>query len=120
MTDPKIVYVDNGIANRFKDGTIEINRNLLQYPKLKEQIITHELNHTKLDKLNKKDFDHDLTITDQIDNKLLFKFMIKHPSALTQFLPLYYSSTRGWVIDANERIKWIVIISIIGLGFLIF
>ncbi len=120
MPEVKIVYVDTGIANRFSDGTIEINKNLKNFPELKAQIIRHELKHTKKDRLNKEDFDHDLTITDQIDNKQLLKFMIKHPASLSQFLPLYYSTKRGWVMDINESIKWGIIISIIALGFIIF
>ena len=56
----KIVYRDYGIADRFPDGTIELNRNLDKYPELKRAIIQHEVKHTNNPRVNKKDLLHHL------------------------------------------------------------
>ena len=56
----KIIYRNYGIADRFQDGTIELNENLDKYPRLKRAIIQHEIKHTINTRLNKKDFLHDL------------------------------------------------------------
>ena len=44
MNKPQIIYVNNGIANNFGD-TIEMNRWLVNYPKLYQAILKHELSH---------------------------------------------------------------------------
>lgn len=119
MTELKIEYVDSGVANRFSDGTIELNKKLKDYPKLRGQIIRHELNHTPNSKLNKKDFLHDVTITDQVNQWEVLKFMLTTPSSLSQILPLYYSSKRGWIMDINAVGAWIFFILVIVLGFII-
>lgn len=115
----KIVKRDYGIADRFSDGTIEINKNLDDYPKLKKAILDHELGHTTNKEFNKSDFVHDLNSTKDIDKKELLRFMIKHPKSLTQFLPINYSKKRGLIIDVNMSIAYIIIVTIISFGILI-
>lgn len=114
-----IIKRNYGIADRFNDGTIEINKNLDDYPKLKKAILDHELGHTSKKEFNKSDFIHDLNATKDIDKKELLRFMIKHPKSLTQFLPINYSKKRGLIIDVNMAIAYIVIITIVSFGILI-
>jgi len=48
MKKPKIRYVSWGIANTFnnnKERWIELNKNLKRYPRLKKEILKHELKH---------------------------------------------------------------------------
>ena len=118
-----IVYRNWGISDRFNDGTIELNKNLNKYPKLKKAILAHEIGHTDQPGFTRKDFLHDISSPDKIDNFAMMTFIIKHPSSLVQFLPFYYHKQRGMVFDANMIIVYSVmgIISLIGvvIGFLI-
>lgn len=125
MEHPKlnIIYRSYGIADRFSDGTIELNRALDDYPGLKQSILRHEIRHTNNNRFNKKDFIHDLSTPDQVSLGKMLKFMFKHPASLVQFLPLYKTKTRGWVMDINLIIIYSILALISGLvvwfGFLI-
>lgn len=110
----EIRYVDTGIANNFGDF-IEINRNLKNYPKLLGPILRHELKHSdKFFTMN--DLKIDLNDGTEIDQMQLFKFMIKHPAALTQFAPFYWSRKKGFVYDVNLTLIYAVMGIIIGGG----
>ena len=113
-----IVYRDWGISDRFNDGTIEINKHLNKYPKLKRAILAHEIDHTDQSGFNRKDFLHDISSPDKIDMFEMMKFVIKHPHSLVQFLPGYYHKERGLVLDANMIIAYSIIgtIALIGVG----
>ena len=116
----KIVYVNHGVANRFSDGTVELNRALLRYPKLKNQIIAHELTHTEREGFNVKDLMHDISITEQISQWEVLKFILKNPSAFSQLLPLTYTQQRGFIMDLNLMFVYGLIGLIILVGFLVF
>ncbi len=114
-----IVYRNYGIADRFDDGTIELNINLNDYPELKSSLIQHEIKHTNNPKLNKKDFLHDLSTRDKIRIVDLIKFMVRHPLALVQFLPIYYTKKRGLIKDNNLIVvySFFLIVALIAIYF---
>ena len=115
----KIIYRSYGIADRFPDGTIELNKHLDQYPDLKKSLISHEVKHTNRKKLNKQDFIHDLTTTHQISQWQMMKFIVRHPFSLVQFFPIYYTKRRGWLLDVNLVVIYSILAIIIGFGLLI-
>ncbi len=111
-----IVYRNWGISDRFNDGTIEINKNLDKYPKLKRAILAHEVDHTNQSGFTRKDFLHDISSPDKVDMFEMMKFVIKHPRSWFQFLPFYYHKQRGLVLDANMIIAYSVIVAMVGIG----
>ena len=114
-----IVYRNWGISDRFNDGTVEINKNLDKYPRLKKSILAHEINHTEEKGFNRKDFLHDISSPDKVDMFEMMKFMVKHPRSWLQFLPFYFHKQRGLVLDANMIIAYVVIGIIIAIGFIV-
>lgn len=110
----KIVYRDYGIADKFSDGTIEMNKNLNKYPQLKKSILKHELEHSDDEGFTKYDFYHDLSATKDIDKLALLHFITRHPKSLVQFLPLYYSKRRGWIFDMNMTLIYLVMFVLMG------
>ncbi len=115
----KIVYRWYGIADRFPDGTMELNKHLKKWPNLHKSLIQHEARHTNNEKLNRKDLMHDLTTMDQINTWKMMKFIIRHPFSLVQFAPVYWTKKRGWIIDINLIIGWCVLLGLIFIGLLI-
>lgn len=115
----QIIYRNYGIADRFEDGTIELNRKLDKYPELKKALIQHELKHTNNPRINKQDFLHDLSSQDKIRTWDLMRFMVRHPLALVQFLPIYYTKERGIVKDKNLILiySFFLIVSLIAVYF---
>ena len=112
----KVIYRNYGIADRFEDGTIELNRNLNDYPELKNALIQHEIKHTNNPKLNKKDFLHDLSTQDQIKTWDMMRFMFRHPLSLVQFIPIYYTKERGLIKDKNLMVIYTFFLIIAGIG----
>ena len=108
----EVRYVKWGLANNF--GTfIELNENLKDYPKLHDSILQHEFQHT--DKLfTLHDLNHDLKNDGHEVDKILF--MVKHPKTWIQFLPLYWTKSKGFVYDINLSIFWFFILGIISTG----
>lgn len=115
----KIVYRGYGIADRFPNGIIELNKHLDNYPGLKRALIQHEVKHTNRQNLNKKDFLHDLTTQDQISQWQMMKFIVRHPLSLVQFMPLYYTRSKGWIMDKNLVIIYSILTFIITVGLII-
>ena len=101
-----IVYRNFGIADRFDDGTIELHRGLKEdkFRDLRNSIIKHEIRHTDKPGFTKKDFLHDISTPDQMKTGLLLKFMMRYPSSLVQFLPVYWTKRRGVIVDINLSI----------------
>lgn len=116
----KIIEVNWGIANRFQDGTIEINKHLKEDPELYKSILRHELDHDD-STFSWKDFKHDLYTphNKKINQWNIMRFVIRHPKALTQLLPIYYSKKRGFVLDLNFTILYLFLFGIIGLSLFI-
>lgn len=113
-----IDYVDYGIANRFPNRRIEINKALLQkrYKPLLKEIIAHEKAHT-----DKGFSSHDLWLDMQgFKNKALYNsFIIRHPSAWLQFSP-FYRSKQQWYFDVSLSIFWgILILEMVLIGWLL-
>lgn len=106
MSELKIIEVNSGIANNF--GThIEVNKNLKNYPELYKSILKHEHDHT--DKLfSFEDLKLDLLCASDIKTMDLLKFAIKHPRALTQFMPVWFSKRDGFYYDINMIILYSV------------
>ncbi len=116
MTVTDIRECEWGVANHFGDF-IEIHKDLKKYPKLRIQILRHELQHT--DKIfSLYDLKHDLKA--KVDKKALYHFMIRRPKTWIQFLPLYYQKNKGWVWDLNLILGYVLFIIIVvgGLGLL--
>jgi len=112
----KIIHRSYGIADRYDNGTIEINKNLEKYPELKSAIIRHEIKHTNNPRFNKKDFLHDLEAPEQLKLFTLIKFIFKHPLSLVQFLPAYYTRKKGLVLDLNLIVIYSVVLSVLSTG----
>lgn len=110
----KIIYRTYGIADRFSDGTVELNIALNDYPELKAAILKHELHHTDNPRFNKKDLLHDINTPDQVKFMHMLKFMLRHPKSLTQFAPLYWTKKRGWIVDWNLVVIYSVVTVIAG------
>lgn len=110
----EIIEVDWGMANRFSDGTIEINKHLRkENPKLYRSILRHELKHTD-ETFSWDELKHDLINDEKTSPWQFLKFMIRHPKSITQLLPFYYSTKRGFVLDLNLSLMYLVLIIIIG------
>lgn len=112
----KIRYRNYGIADRFQDGIIELNKHLKNYPDLHSALIEHEARHTNNQRFNRKDLMHDLTTQNQINTWKLMKFMVRHPFSLVQFAPAYYTKNRGLIIDYNLIVGWVILSFIVLLG----
>ncbi len=114
----KIIYRNYGIADRFPDGTIELNKHLKKYPSLHKSLIEHEARHTNDVSFNRKDLLHDLSTPNQIKTMKMMKFIFRHPFSLVQFAPVYYTKKRGWIVDYNCIAGWVVISILVLLGLL--
>lgn len=112
----KIVYRNYGIADRFDDNTIEMNKHLKNYPEIHESLLRHEARHTNNKRFNRTDLVHDLTTPNQINTFSMMKFIVRHPLSLVQFAPVYWTKKRGWIIDYNLIIGWGVLSSIVFFG----
>ena len=108
----KIEYVNHSIGNNYGDE-IELNEALKKYPKLHQQILNHELGHTKTG--FKKNFLHDIT-EDKIRNKELLSFMLHNPKSFYQFRPFFWHKKYGFVYDVNLIIIELLTLGIIGLA----
>ena len=109
-TNIPIIEVNHGIANRFKDH-IEINKNLNKYPHLLKRILEHELAHTDKN-ISLEDFKLDFMLPQAIHYKELFKFMIKHPSSITQLLPFYWIKRKGFIFDFNLTVMYLMMLGV--------
>lgn len=106
----EIIEVNHSIANRF-DGYIEINKHLKKHPKLYEPILKHELSHT--DKSwSWKDFKLDFISNSNVNPFSLIKFMFKHPASFLQFSPILYSKKKGFIIDINILLMYLLMASV--------
>jgi hypothetical protein len=105
-------FVKNGVANRFEYDThdlIEMNENLKLYPEIFYSVLMHELGHKeKMNTVN--DLWHDMTAK----SPGLFSFMRRHPSSLTQLLPVYYSRSHKQIIYDTSRIADVLIMGSIA------
>ena len=109
----EIKEVEWGIANRFNDGTIEINKNLKKYPKLYYPILRHELGHDD-SLISMKNLKHDLIPDEKINQLELIKFMFKYKKSFTQLLPFYYSRKRGFILDINLTLMYLFLLATIS------
>lgn len=109
----KIIEVNHSIANRY-DGYIEINKHLKNYPNLYNPILKHELSHTNK-AWSLHDFKLDFFSNSHVDYWSLMKFMFKHPASLLQLSPILYSKKKGFVLDINLLIMFIMFILIFTL-----
>lgn len=116
VDESRIVYRGYGLADRFPDGTIELNKHLNDYPELKRSILLHEARHTNNEKFNRKDLRNDLTSISQYSMYALVKFMVRHPLSMIQILPLYWTKTGGWTYDEVATIYWAVLLGFISFG----
>ncbi len=109
-------YVKWGLANRFDDG-IELNENLKKYPKLHNSILDHELGH-KDSNTFRQDLAHDLTPIQKLNQKEVVVFMLKHPKAMIQLLPFYWSSKRKQIVfDLNMILIYGFFVGVFTLGY---
>ena len=108
-----IRYVNHSIANRF-NGYVEINKNLKKYPELLVPIIAHEMAHTDAT-WSMEDFKLDFFSNNKVNNWQLLKFMFKYPKSFLQLSPVLYTKKKGFIIDINLIIMYVVMITIFGL-----
>lgn len=114
MTKFKIIKTNKGIANRYPNYIIEVNKKLYQteYKPLLQEILLHEKLHTD----NSFTF-HDLFL-DLLGfrNKILYwKFIFTTPNSWWQFLPIYKSSFGTWFFDISVFLFWAIIALSIGI-----
>ena len=109
----KIIYVDHSIANNF-GGYIEVNKNLKDYPELLEPLLKHELSHTEK-AWSLDDFKLDFFSNNNINHWSLIKFMFKNPKSFYQLSPILYSKEKGFVIDTNLLIMYLIMFTIFTL-----
>jgi hypothetical protein len=116
----RIRWVNYGVANTFtythkKRGykVIEINKLLIDEPKLFYPILFHELRHSK-NILSTDDVINDFSYFNlkSLPNLRIIAFMVKHPKALIQILPAYFTKKQGLVFDINLSLVWIFAIAI--------
>ncbi len=119
MDETKIVYRNYGIADRFPDGTIELNKHLQDYPSLKRSLLMHESRHTDNQKMNRTDFMNDLTSLNQLNMFDLMKFMVRHPLSMIQILPIYWTKTGGWAYDEMSVLYWGVLSAVVMIALFI-
>ena len=115
----KIVYRNYGIADRFPNGIIELNKHLKKYPNLHKSLIQHEARHSNNERFNRKDLVHDIGTPNQINTWKMMKFMVRHPFSFMQFVPVYWTKKRGIIIDYNLILIWSGVCIIVFLGLLI-
>jgi hypothetical protein len=86
----KIKEINHGIACRI-GNVIFVNQALRNYPSLREAILQHEKKHT--DAFRFYDFWLDFSHKN-IPKKEYWKFVLTHPSALSEFSPIWvYNQT---------------------------
>lgn len=108
----KIVYVSWGVANVFRDGIIEIHKDLRknEWNHLKEKILKHEKKHDF-----KKGFFYNFIVDffSFVCIMGLLKFMIMRPSTWIQFSPFYFHPQRGFVYDKNLFLFYLFVVFVI-------
>jgi len=96
----KIIYTEWAVANVFKDGVIELHKDLKlhKYRKLKKKILYHEMSHNF-----EKGFLYNFGIDffDFVAADGLLQFMFKRPKTWIQMLPIYWIKSRGLIYDKN-------------------
>ena len=114
----KVKLVRYGIGNRYKDR-IEIHEKIYrEYPEVFEQIMNHELDHTK-GNLSWKDILID-SYTGNIPAKEFRKFLFSTPSAWIQFIPIWIKfKPFDVIINPMQLIVWSIIIGFISILILI-
>ena len=107
MSKFKVKLVDYGIANRYPNKLIEINKKLFIRPEFKplfEEIVKHELSHTDQ---GYSFSDFRLDMRGFKNRKLYWKFILSTPSSWLQFSPIYKSSEGKWFIDLSILYLWL-------------
>lgn len=108
MTQEKIIYTGWAVSNVFKDGTIEMHKDL-QKPKWKplhDKILNHERNH---------DFNKGFWYNTKVDffNFIglgeLLQFMASRPKTWIQLLPVYYTKSKGVIYDKSMLLFYSII-----------
>ena len=89
-----IKFVDYGLGNRFDDH-IEVNRRLIDYPYLLDDVLVHECEHSDAF-WSWKDMSMDL----KVRSPGLMWFVCTHPSAWCDFSPIWFRHGT-LVIDMN-------------------
>lgn len=119
----RIKWVDYGIANVLNynnhgcsNKVIEINKNLIDYPRVFRETLKHELNHSSA-KFSLHDLSNDIQSLINIYPNLFekFRFTLEHPRSLAQLSPVWYRKRDGFIFDINLGIVWGVMLSIIGI-----
>lgn len=102
----EIIEVSHSVANRYPDH-IEINKHLKKYPELLKPILEHELAHT--DKpWTFLDFKLDFVSKSKVPFLSLIKFMFRHPASFLQLSPILYSKRKGFIIDINLLVMYLI------------
>jgi hypothetical protein len=95
-----IRYSPWGLANNYGDY-VELNENLIKYPRLHDYVLKHELSHSKKFDLQ-KEFKMNAKYV-----IVLFLFCLKYPKTLRDLLPIQRKDNK-WVYDLNLLILYII------------
>lgn len=103
----EIKHIDYGTGNRVGD-MIYINKNLKKYPNLYKAVLEHEKKHSGSFGLS--DAHLDFRNEDLREHRReWFKFLIKHPRAWVNFLPVMKLGGR-WTVDVSILFVWILMV----------
>lgn len=114
---PKVVYVPYGVANRYTDNVIEVHKDLKDFPNLLKPILKHEMSHSDVPGLTWADFKIDFFGNISLKRRNLYRFMLSRPNTWVQILPFYFHPKRGFVIDLNRSIFYLICLFIVSLFF---
>lgn len=108
----KIKYIDKGIGFRI-DNTIYLNSALKQHPELHRAILKHENKHTRGYRWS--DIKLDISNKELREvRKEYYKFILTHPKALYNFLPVVKIDNR-WSADLTLTAFYLIVIIVGGL-----
>lgn len=106
--EQKIIYTNWAVANVFKDGLIELHKDLQlpEYRNLKREILDHEREH---------DFDKGFLYNLKVDflnsvrAKGILQFMLRRPKTWIQLFPVYWTKSRGLIYDKSMMLLYLIL-----------
>lgn len=120
----EIIKTDWGVANTYKTKEgyqIEINSKLDEFPEIKEKVLRHEFEHTRVKEKGHKGFiaQRKIDALTEVKFKDLFPFYKKNPKTFFQQMsPITYSKQKNTLF-----IEWTLIFLYtiyLGIGYLVF
>lgn len=109
----KIEYINQGLGYLLPDGTIQLNKTLLEDLRVHDEILRHELNHNQTKDYSLHDLLHDLKPL----SLNAYLFVLIHPSTWIMFSPIrrykgttYYDISTIIVLAGNAIITILLLL----------